>query len=243
MDQPLLGFDIESTGVDIETARIVTACAVRWGGGLPLRSRSWLSDVGGEPIPAEATEIHGITTAAALSEGRPARDVVQEIVTVLAAGVLAGSPLVIMNAPFDLSLLDRECERYGVHSLFELCEPRVIDPRVLDKRVEKYRKGGRKLSDLSRHYGVTLTAAHSADADAAAACEVAWQIGFKYPWIGQRHPDGLHTDQAKWARSQAEGLRDWFARFEDPETAAQAAGVRLDWPFIPRPREASGGPA
>lgn len=241
MDLPVLGFDTETTGPEPETARIVTASVVRWGGGMPLRSRSWLSDVDGVEIPAEATEIHGIDTEVARSVGRPARVVVEELVTVLAAGVLAGSPLVIMNARFDLTLLERECVRHGVQSLFELCEPRVIDPGVLDRRVEKYRKGGRKLTDLCRHYGVTLEAAHSSDADALAACQVAWEIGFRHPWIGLRHPDGLHADQAKWARAQAEGLRDWFAASADPEKAALAAGVRLDWPVIPAPRAGGEG--
>lgn len=236
----MIGFDTETTGPDPETARIVTACAVRWGAG-PTRSRTWLSDVGGAEIPAEAAEIHGVDTEAARSAGRPASEVVAEIRSVLVEQARAGLPLVIMNAPYDLTVLDRECERYGVPSLFDDVEPRVIDPRVLDKRVDKYRRGGRKLTDLCRHYGVELAAAHSADADALAACQVAWEIGFRYAWIGLRHLDGLHTDQAKWAQAQAEGLRQWFAASSDPQTAAQAAGVRVEWPVFPRPRTGGEG--
>lgn len=238
-DRPLIGLDTETTGTDVESARIVTACVVRWGGWMPPRSRTWLSDVGGVEIPAEAAAIHGVTTEAARSAGRPAAEVVAEIVNVLVEQVRAGMPLVVMNAAFDFSVLDRECARYGVPSLFDLVEPVVIDPHVLDKRVDRYRKGKRTLSDLCRHYGVTLEAAHSADADAAAACGVAWEIGGRFPWIGNRHQDGLHVDQAKWARQQAEGLRDYWAK--NPETEAMAAGVRMDWPLIPRPRGAAGG--
>ncbi|MFF4385555.1 exonuclease domain-containing protein [Streptomyces sp. NPDC001552] len=235
-DRPLIGVDTETTGTDVESARVVTACVVRWGGWMPTVSRTWLSDVGGEEIPAEATAIHGVGTEAARAAGRPAPEVIVELVTILVEQVRAGMPLVAMNAAFDFTVLDRECARYGIPSLFDVVEPRIIDPHVLDKRVDRYRKGGRRLADLCRHYRVPLENAHEAEADAVAACGVAWEIGGRYPWIGNRHPDRLHTDQAKWARDQAEGLRDWFAASSDPEKAALAPGVRLDWPFIPRPR-------
>ncbi|MCM1964909.1 exonuclease domain-containing protein [Streptomyces sp. G1] len=240
LNAPLVGFDVETTGPDPETARIVTACAVRWGGGMPPRSRSWLSDVDGEEIPDEAAEIHGVTTEAARSAGRPARAVTEELVTVLAASAAAGMPLVIMNAPYDLTVLDRECARFGLPTVFELAQPVIIDPRVLDKRVDRYRKGRRTLTALCEHYGVELTAAHSADADASAACAVAHAIGSRVTWVGQRDAEDLHMQQLRWARQQAEGLRDYFAASSDPETAAQAPGVRLDWPLIPRPRTGGG---
>ena len=48
----------------------------------------------------------------------------------------------------------------------------VLDPRVLDKHIDPYRRGGRKLTDLCAHYKVALDGAHSADADAIAACRV-----------------------------------------------------------------------
>lgn len=88
--EPLVGFDLETTGVNVETARIVTAAAVDHKPGdsidtLPDRARLWLSDVGGMRIPAEATAVHGITTEHAHANGRPAAQVADEIADVLAA--------------------------------------------------------------------------------------------------------------------------------------------------------------
>ena len=52
-------------------------------------------------------------------------------------------PLVVMNAPFDLTLLDRELRRHRASSLdswFESTTLRVLDPRVLDKHLEILRE-------------------------------------------------------------------------------------------------------
>ena len=56
-------FDLETTGVDVTTDRIVTAHVGLLGpDGVALRSQSWLADPGVE-IPEGATAVHGITTA------------------------------------------------------------------------------------------------------------------------------------------------------------------------------------
>ncbi|WP_327415475.1 exonuclease domain-containing protein [Streptomyces sp. NBC_01233] len=228
--KPLCGFDIESTGVDPEEDRIVTASVVRYGGGAPNEGSSWLADPGVE-IPEEATGVHGVTTEHARAYGRPAASVVEEVTTALALAVAAGQPVVAMNAQFDLTMLDREARRYGVRPLTERVTPHVLDPRVLDKRVDRYRKGGRTLTDLCRHYVVQLDNAHTSDADATAACAVVWKIANRYRWIERTPLGDLHAAQVEWAREQAEGLRDYFARTEGKEE--WALGVRLEWPLIP----------
>lgn len=230
--RPLCGFDLETTGVDPETSRIVTGSVVRYGGGRPTAARNWLADPGVD-IPAEATAVHGWTSEAARSAGRPAVEVVEEITAALAEEVGQGRPVVAMNAQFDLTLLDREARRHGVRPLFDRAVPYVIDPRVLDKRVDRYRRGGRTLSDLCRHYVVQLDAAHSSDADAVAACAVAWKIANRYGWLGRLDVGDLHEQQVVWAREQAEGLREYFAR--TPGKEELALSVRLDWPLVPCP--------
>lgn len=50
-DGPMTALDFESTGVDIETARVVTACTAIVGGNQPPLVRRWLADPGVE-IPA-----------------------------------------------------------------------------------------------------------------------------------------------------------------------------------------------
>ncbi|MFG2404189.1 exonuclease domain-containing protein [Streptomyces brevispora] len=227
---PLAGFDLETTGVDPETSRIVTGSVVRYGGGRPTAARNWLADPGVD-IPAEATAVHGWTTEAARTTGRPAAEVVEEITAALAEEAGRGRPIVAMNAQFDLTLLDREARRHGVRPLFDRAVPYVIDPRVLDKKVDRYRRGGRTLSDLCRHYVVQLDAAHCSDADAVAACAVAWKVANRYRWLTRLELHEIHGEQVKWAREQAEGLRDHFARTDGKQELA--ASVRMEWPLIP----------
>lgn len=232
--RPLFGVDFETTGTDPERDRIVTACAVRYGGGRSTEARTWLSDAGGVEIPPGATAVHGVTTEAARSAGRPAAAVVAEITAALADAVAAGLPIVAMNATFDLTMLDRECRRYGITPLHDRVAPLVIDPRVLDRRVDPYRRGGRTLTDLCRHYVVTLDSAHSADADAVAACAVVWKIAHRHAWLARLPLPVLHTEQQRWAAADASRLQAYFAR--TPGKEHLAAGVRLEWPLIPPPR-------
>ncbi|MEU2730068.1 exonuclease domain-containing protein [Streptomyces griseoviridis] len=232
----LTGFDLETTGVDVETDRIVTACVVQVGAGQPAQIANWMSDVDGVEIPAGATAVHGITTEQARADGRPAAEVVEQVVAALAEAALGGAPIVAMNAAFDLTMLDREARRHRVMPLADRVgdQLRVIDPRVLDKEIDRFRRGGRKLEDLCRTYGVRLDGAHSADADAIAACRVAWRIASTKPKVGGASLDDLHAWQVQWAREQAEGLADYFRR--TPGKEQQEDGVRGDWPYIPAQR-------
>ncbi|MFF8656768.1 3'-5' exonuclease [Streptomyces huasconensis] len=236
----LCGFDLETTGTDVEADRIVAACVVQCGGGAPVQTATWLADPGIE-IPEDASKVHGITTERARAEGRPAAEVVEQLVAALAEVVLAGTPVVAMNAAFDLTILDREARRHGVQPLVDIVGTglRVVDPRVLDKKIDRYRRGGRKLEDLCRTYKVRLDGAHSADADAIAACRVAWRIAQKESAIGGASLDFLHEKQIEWAREQAEGLAEYFRK--TPGKEHQADGVRVEWPLIPHQR--AGGEA
>lgn len=232
---PLLGFDLETTGINVETARIVTAACVDYKPGdsidtLPDRARLWMSDVGGMRIPDQATAVHGVTTDQARANGRPAADVAEEIADVLAAALSTGIPVVAMNGRYDFTVLDRELRRYNRPTLRERLGGEttpgpVIDPYVLDKQADKYRKGSRKLEALAAHYGVTLAVAHTADADALAAVQVAVAIAEKYPQI-QVHPQQLHAWQTWWARQQAAELQAHLRRM-DPYVVVDA-----EWPLV-----------
>ncbi|MFF4403763.1 exonuclease domain-containing protein [Streptomyces sp. NPDC001404] len=229
----MCGFDLETTGTDPETARIVTACVVLVGGGQATRAKNWLSDVDGQEIPAEAAAIHRVTTERARAEGTDLRQVVDEVLATLTEAVLNEVPVVAMNARYDVTVLDREARRYGMTPLTDRVGDglRVIDPFVIDKQVDKYRRGSRKLVDLCRHYRVSIDEAHSADADAIAACRVAWRIAQVEPEIGAASLPFLHAKQVDWARAQAESLAEYFAR--SPGKEHQAASVRPEWPLIP----------
>ena len=225
----LAGFDTESTGVDVETDRVVTACIVEVGGNTPPLTANWLINPGVD-IPEAATAVHGVTTEKAKTEGQDAAEGIAELVAGLTQVVLAGTPLVIMNAPYDLTLLDREARRYGVQPLADVVgdELRVVDPRVIDKHLDMYRRGKRTLTDLCRHYGVKLDGAHSADADAIAACRVAWRLGNVFPRLAELSLDDLHKTQVGWHA-------EWAADFQAHLRGKGQTDAVIDgsWPLRP----------
>ncbi|MGW1158273.1 exonuclease domain-containing protein [Streptomyces sp. NPDC002513] len=228
---PLAAFDTETTGVDVETDRIVSAAVVVQNApGTRPRVSRWLVNPG-VPVPAEATAVHGLTEEHLQRNGRWPSPVMEEIARELGEQAALGRPLVVMNAPFDLTLLDRELRRHRASSLDRwfasqpLC---VLDPRVLDKHLDRYRKGRRTLTDLCAHYGVTLEGAHDAGADALAALEVVRALGRRYAARLERlTPVELHTLQTGWHAAQARGLQAWFARSGTEEV------VDPSWPLRP----------
>ncbi|MBQ1090914.1 3'-5' exonuclease [Streptomyces sp. B93] len=231
---PLAAFDTETTGVDVEADRIVSAAVVVQDvpGGRPRVSR-WLVNPG-VPVPAAATAVHGLTEDHLQRNGRWPAPVMYEIASLLAEHAGVGRPLVVMNAPFDLTLLDRELRRHRASSLdrwFESAPLLVLDPRVLDKHLDRYRKGRRTLTDLCAHYGVVLDGAHDAAADALAALEVVRALGARYAARLERlSPGELHTLQAVWHAAQARGLQAWFARSGTEEAVDPAWPLRPDLP-------------
>ncbi|MEU9621890.1 3'-5' exonuclease [Streptomyces sp. NPDC048155] len=228
---PLAAFDMETTGVDVEEDRIVSAAlVVQDTAGGRLRVTRWLVNPG-VPVPAGATEIHGLTDDHLQRNGRWPAPVVEEIARALTEQCAAGRPLVVMNAPFDLTLLDRELRRHRASSLAgylqnaPLC---VLDPRVLDKHLDRYRKGRRTLTDLCELYGVALDGAHDAAADAAASLELVRAVGRRFSSRLERlTPPELHTLQAVWHAAQARGLQAWFAKNGTVEAVDPA------WPLRP----------
>ncbi|NUK10118.1 3'-5' exonuclease [Streptomyces lunaelactis] len=233
-DGPLAAFDTETTGVDVEEDRIVSAAVVvqDMTGGRPRVTR-WLINPG-VPVPPGATEVHGLTDDHLQRNGRWPAPVMEEIARALAEQCAVARPLVVMNAPFDLTILDRELRRHRASSLgrylenVPLC---VLDPRVLDKHLDRYRKGRRTLTDLCAQYEVVLDGAHDAAADATAALEVVRAVARRFASRMERlSPAELHTLQAVWHGAQARGLQAWFARSGTPEMVDPAWPLRPELP-------------
>ncbi len=200
-------FDTETTGIAPETTRIVSAhVSVLNPYGEVEDPTNWLIDCGIE-IPEQATAVHGITTERMRAEGAPAADSIYEILTKLQGFLSAGIGVVAYNAAYDFTILDREAKRYGFDPL-DLPAP-IIDPLIIDKQVDKYRKGKRTLEAAAAHYGVDLTDAHDASADAIAAGRVAQAIGKKYAADLAYPAQELHDLQVVWAKEQAESYATW----------------------------------
>lgn len=242
----IAGFDLETTSQDPLTARIVSAAVIvvraqrggnpgddesRW---MTMERHGWMvSDV---EIPAEATAIHGISTEQAAAEGRPGQRVVGEVGAVLARVVQRGIPVAIMNAPYDLTVLDRELWRNGWPSLALRAgaAPYALDPQVLDRHADRDRTGPRNLGALCATYGVPHVAPHQAAADALAAVRVTHAIAQRHPCIAEMTVPELHSRQRVWARAQASERAARYA------AEGRVERVNGQWPLIARPR--NGGP-
>jgi len=167
----------------------------------------WLADPGIE-IPEGASAVHGITTERARAEGRPATLVIAEIAQTLRVLFDSRIPVTVYNAPYDLTLLDRECRRHGLDALDDVAP--VIDPLVIDKAVDRYRKGKRTLEVTAELYEVPLDDAHDAGADAIAAGRVALALLRRYPDDLDIELADLHGRQEVWHAEQAASFQEYL---------------------------------
>lgn len=220
---PRACFDLETTGRDPQTARIVTASVVLVApDGAVLEEWEWLADPGVE-IPEAAAAVHGISTEKARAEGRAASDVVAELTTVLGGLWEDGTPVLAFNAAYDLTVLARECER---HEIAGAPPFPVLDPFILNKQVHRFRKGKRTLGALCTEYGVVLDAAHTSAADALATERLATAMAEKFVAL-QAPASALHNAQIGWAAEQAASLQEYFRR-RDPDAVVDGT-----WPVHP----------
>ena len=226
--RPLLGFDTETTGVDVAGDRIVTAALVLRTPGTGTEVRTWLMDPGVE-IPDEAAAIHGISTEHARAYGVAPREALEEIATELAAHLADGVPVVAYNAAFDLSLLDAELLRHGLKSLPQRLgrpvEP-VVDPLVIDRWLDRYRAGKRRLGDLTEWYGITSDGdLHTAEVDVLATLDVLEALARRFPQLARMPLADLHQQQIGAHRQWAVSFNAW--RREQGLTGPDASGA---WP-------------
>ncbi|MER7167258.1 exonuclease domain-containing protein [Micromonospora sp. NPDC000207] len=251
---PMLAYDCETTGVSVETDRIVTAAVVLIEPGHEPHIRSTVINPGVE-IPESAAEIHGWTTERVQAEGREPAQELEWIAADLAAGLATGTPLVIANAPYDLTLLDRELRRHNLPTIDVRLDGKpissVVDPMCLDKALDRYRPGKRKLTDLCSTYGARIDTAHDCTADALAAARVVFMIGQRAQkaiadpgavrelYADRRYPENIvdsfqkfgrltlaevHAAQVVLYAKQAEGLARYW-RQKATEDEYRAASV------------------
>lgn len=220
---PRATFDVETTGRDPRTARLVTASIVVVDGtGTVTSEHEWLADPGVE-IPEEVTAIHGISTAYARTHGQPVATVVAQLADVLADLFARDTPVVAFNASYDFTVLANESRRHGVA---ELDAHPVIDPYVCHKHVDKYHRGKRTLTALCQEYAIPLDDAHTSSADALATLRLLEALSAKYGALRLPAAD-LHTAQIGWAAEQAADFQSYLRR-KNPAAVVEGA-----WPVLP----------
>ncbi|MDO5726945.1 MAG: exonuclease domain-containing protein [Bowdeniella nasicola] len=227
LDRPLVGFDTETTGVNIHADRIVSAAIIYDDGSGTYEEHTWLINPG-IPIPQAAANVHGITTAIAQRDGRPPALALAEIAARLRDANRAGYPIVAFNAAFDLSLIQAELARHDLPALPTDFAP-VIDPLVIDRGVEPYRRGKRRLADVATHYGVKIgDDLHRADVDVIATLQVLRAIAARHAQVGELTLAQLHA----W---QTESHREWARSFNEWRKSKHLSGPGASehWPLEP----------
>jgi DNA polymerase-3 subunit epsilon len=234
---PLAAFAAGTTGGSVEEDRIVSAAlVVQDEPAARPRITRWLI-APGVSVPAAATEVHGLTDDFLGSTGRWPAPALEEMAGALAGQCEVGRPLVVMDAPFGLTILDRELRRHRATCLARYLEGvplRVLDPRVLDRQLDRYRKGRRALADLCDVYGVVSGGARDAAEEAMAALGVVRAVGRRFAVrMGRLTAAELHTLQTAWHAAQARGLPSWYPRGSSRRAVDPAWPLRPGlWPVV-----------
>jgi len=191
LSRPLVFLDFETTGLDVNSDRIVELAFVKM---QPDGTRTSLVQRinPGIEVSKKATKITGIHTmdATGLFWGPPMRKVGQGLAQFLDGCDLAGFNQIAYDVPLWLA----ECRRNSI--AFELGDRRQIDVRILFLALEttwdRFLMGPRNLGAAVRHYcGRELENAHSAEADCNATADVLLAQLERNPALPRDVP-GLH---------------------------------------------------
>jgi DNA polymerase-3 subunit epsilon len=221
----MLGFDMETTGVDVMTDVPVSFALAQRDGPI-LKVVSELVNPG-RPIPHEATDIHGIAEWD-VTDATPLEEAVPMVADrIIKAGRL-GVPVVGTNLAYDLTMLDRLRRQVVGKSLSDdgWWGP-VLDVLVLDKHFDQYRPGSRRLDALCHHYEVLMGEAHSSRADAIACLRIVRNMAARYKGLRFRTLDALHHLQKEWHQQQTLSLSEYFVAEGQPPIPDDQYG----WPL------------
>lgn len=222
---PLAALDLEATGVDPATARIIEVALLlvdEVGNIEPVVDA--LVDPG-VPIPPQVTDITGITSADLASRGADLATVLARVVEAIEGFASRGVPIVIYHAPYDWPLLGAELTRHGLPALPNVPPTVLVDPLVLDRHVDRYRKGKRTLDLAAGHYGVRHGSLHRAAADAATAVAVTRALVAKHPELGDLDGPGLVALQVKAHRKWRDSFNEWLVSQGSTDNLVEG-----DWP-------------
>lgn len=160
LTKPIVFFDLETTGVNIATDRIVEISILKVFPNGNKESKTWLVNPEIE-IPAAATAVHGITNEKVVTEPT-FKELASRVNQLIGDSDLAG----FNSTRFDIPLLAEEMLRAGID--FEMSQRKSVDVQVIF-----HKKEPRNLIAGYQFYcGKTLEDAHSAEADTNATYEI-----------------------------------------------------------------------
>lgn len=213
-EAPLSFVDLEMTGLDAKTDRVVEVCIERVRGSvMEDRVHTLIRPEGGE---SGNVHVHGLDAEAL--EGAPT---FAETATRIEA-VLAGSVLVAHGAAWDVAFLEAEMERAG-RSDYRIAY--YIDTLHLSRRTFVLAK--HSLDALATHFGLDRTRAHRADADVMALRDI---FARAVAALGPSTPRDVWQVRIAEGKAREQILADC--------AAAVASGLPVDVVYRPRAKAA-----
>ena len=160
LKNPIIFFDLETTGINIASDRIVELSYLKIDTNGNELSRTVKVNPG-IPIPAKATEIHGITDED-VKDAQTFNEIAKTVAKEFEGCDLAG----YNSVRFDIPLLAEEFLRAGVD--IDMMKRKFVDVQVIFMKMEQ-----RTLAAALKFYcGKDLDNAHSAEADTRATYEI-----------------------------------------------------------------------
>lgn len=235
---PFLGLDFEATAANPLEARPIQYCLsyVEFDDSGKAKSDTVTSYINpGVEIPEDSFKIHGISDETVKAQGEDPASAINAIGEAVRQVVDSGGSIVIMNAAYDLTLLDREAARHNLVPISEMLfngirghvSP-VLDPMILDKRFVKMRRrvsetqGARCLKTIAGVYGLPWddSKAHDAEYDTKQTIRVVMKMARvamadpqTFVQRGWKKEDALNTIQTRYQTAEQlhQDQRKWAA--------------------------------
>ncbi|MFT5433772.1 MAG: DNA polymerase III epsilon subunit family exonuclease [Myxococcota bacterium] len=185
-DADLAVVDVETTGLDSATDRVIEVGIIHMRAGEVIESWGRLVDPKAQ-IPEEVVALTGISQSDV--DGQPTfEELADEI-----HSRLVGKVLVAYNLAFDEGFIRNELERTGR----SLPETPKLDPLVFARELQKD-SGSKKLAKVAERFGIELSEAHRAVNDA----EVAGKVLYKFRDLLPPRLEDLSILCAAWSQQQ-----------------------------------------
>lgn len=198
---PIAMLDVETTGFDATSERVIELGIVRSVRGQIVSRHNWMINPG-KPIPPSSTAVHGITDDDV--KDKPAFAAVAAEI----AEAMAGAWPAAYNADFDKGFVLQEFQRAGIAVDVPALRRDVqwLDPLVWARHLYASEKS-KKLGDIAALLGVELENAHRASDDAEAALKV-WFKMTADPRVPTKY-GALVTEQRAHNQAQSDARRTW----------------------------------
>ena len=154
-----IAFDLETTGLNPDTEKIIEVGFVRFKDGQPIGKYHSLVKISSK-IPEAASKVNGITDDMLNLKGKEPETVYKEVVDFIGNALSGDTVLVAHNARFDTDFLTRALAKYGYDGEIKYIDTLGLS-RARIKGLENY-----KQSTVAKYFNIVSEVEHRAVSDA-----------------------------------------------------------------------------